>query len=122
MSASPSLTSTSSPSTKPRRPAAPAGLAKGGKRLWRETVALYELSPPEARILEEACRTVDVLDRLREIGRGDRIVREVRMQSELLRKLLSSLNFPDEEPHEAVPQSRSTAARMLAHQRWRKRG
>ncbi|MEX0756125.1 MAG: terminase [Actinomycetota bacterium] len=106
--------------TPPRRPRAPTGLGAGGKRLWREVLALYEMNPGELRILEESCRVVDVLDELREAGHGPEILREARLQREMLRKLLASLDLPDED-EPTLPSSRSTAARALAKARWHRR-
>ena len=86
-------------------PRAPAGLGKAGRDLWRKTSAVYELSPAEARILAEACRTADELDRMRdELAQGSPLVKgstgqpranpmfdEVRKHRETLARLLTAL-------------------------------
>ena len=45
-------------------PRVPESLGAAGRRLWRAVVGVYELSPAEVELLRQACRTVDVLDRL----------------------------------------------------------
>ena len=47
-------------------PDAPAGLDEAGAALWRDVAREYDLGPDDERILLEACRTKDELDRLAE--------------------------------------------------------
>jgi hypothetical protein len=52
---------------------APSGLGKGGRRLWRAIAnpGTYELRPDEVRVLEDACREVDLIDRLEDALAGE---------------------------------------------------
>jgi hypothetical protein len=43
----------------------PRGLKTAGRRLWRALTTDFGLDPPEAVLLAEACRTVDLLADLR---------------------------------------------------------
>ena len=47
----------------PLRPRAPAGLGAAGRRLWRDVTAEFDPRGDELRILEEACREVDLIVR-----------------------------------------------------------
>lgn len=47
------------------KPKAPAGLGAAGRAFWREITGTYGLDPHERRLLHEAARTVDELDRVR---------------------------------------------------------
>ncbi len=52
-------------------PKAPAGLAAGGRSLWRGVVDNHDLEPAQLVQLEEACRAKDRLDKLDRLLRGD---------------------------------------------------
>lgn len=45
-------------------PASPDGTGPGGRKLWRDVLAKYELEEHELALLREMVRTVDALDRL----------------------------------------------------------
>jgi hypothetical protein len=45
-------------------PKAPTGLRAPGRRLWASVTGPYILTPGEAAILEQACRTADLCERL----------------------------------------------------------
>ena len=45
-------------------PPAPKGLGLEARRLWRDILKDFDLGPAELRILEDACREVDLIDRL----------------------------------------------------------
>jgi nucleotide-binding universal stress UspA family protein len=47
-----------------KTPNPPKGLQTSGKALWRAVLAEFDLSPAELRLLHEAGRTTDELDRL----------------------------------------------------------
>ena len=46
------------------KPRMPAGLAAGGRRLWREIIDVYEFDPAETRVLVDLCRQADLVDEL----------------------------------------------------------
>jgi hypothetical protein len=53
----------------------PRGLKAAGKRLWASVTDDYDLDPPEATLLGEACRMVDLLADLRsEVARSGLMV------------------------------------------------
>jgi hypothetical protein len=49
---------------------APPGLEARGRRLWRDSLAQWSLSPAHLVLLEEACRAVDRLELLDSIIRA----------------------------------------------------
>lgn len=51
-------------------PKAPVGLDARGRRLWRESLAQWSLSPAHLALLEEACRIADRLELLDSIIRA----------------------------------------------------
>lgn len=122
--------------TERRKPPAPAGLAVAERRLWSSTAADFDLRADELQVLEDACRTADLVDRLQAeldkdgslISAGSReqvvahpLLREVRAQRDLLCRLVRQLRLPDE-PAQADRQaaSRSTKARDAALARWKR--
>lgn len=121
------------PSSEPNKPRQPAKLGPAGRRLWREVVERYELRPDEARLLTDACREADIIDRLEAaladaslVVKGSMgqlvaspLVSEVRQHRSVLARLLKALNLPDtpaeaERRHNAV----SEQARAAARARW----
>jgi len=105
-----------------------------GKRLWKDVVAGYTLREDELRVLEDACREVDLVDRMEvEVAKGPVLVpgsrgqdtahpliAEVRAHRLVLARLLRQLQLPDD-PAVAGRKTaeRSTSARKAALQRWR---
>jgi hypothetical protein len=119
--------------TKNRKPAAPPGLRTGGRRLWADVVAGWDLRPDELIVLERACRVRDRLDRLdaalakapdvvdvgsRGQARVHPAVSELRQQELVLAGLLDRLRLTEPSAEGPVG-GRSTAARELALRRWR---
>ena len=114
-------------------PQAPAGLGPKAKRIWKETLATYELRADELRILEDACREVDLIERMEaELGDSPLIVKgsmgqpapsplvtELRQHRNTYRSLIKALGLP-EETDSAQAQKRSVTARAAAQARWRK--
>jgi hypothetical protein len=96
-------------------PKPPAGLGPAGRARWRQLTAELEFQPHELVILEEACRVVDVLARLRRRRPSPKTDVEVRLQQEQLRKLLGGINWPDDGADKPLSQW----GRTLAHRRWR---
>jgi hypothetical protein len=85
----------------------PRGLRAAGKRLWEAVTSTFDLDPPEAALLEEACRTRDLLaDLRREIAQNAAVIDssqgprvhpamvEARQQRLVLAKLLAGLGLP----------------------------
>lgn len=48
----------------------PAGLGERGRRMWRESLAIWSLTPAHLVLLEEACRIADRLEVLDSIVRA----------------------------------------------------
>lgn len=118
-------------------PKAPADLEATGRELWRAIVAEYELRADELRLLTEACRTTDELERLRHaLAASDPVVEgskgqvrphpliaEIRAHRLALRGLLASIGIEDADAEGGDEGAqRSAAGRALARQRWGRRG
>lgn len=101
-----------------------------GRRFWRSVTGEHELRPDELELLAEACRLLDLTDRLRAEaaeapvvvdGRTNPALVELRLTREQLRKTLSVLALPDDQDGEvepAVRDFRSHRARKAARARW----
>ena len=108
----------------------PAGQAK-----WEEIVGPYTLRPDELRILEDACREMDLVDKLEEelskpgtelTVKGSQgqpvanpLVTEIRQHRQTIKTLLGALKLPDEDEARA-PGDPSAAGRALVTNRWRR--
>ena len=109
-----------------KRPRTPPGLAARGRRFWRDTVAEFDLSGAELHLLQEACRTLDDLDRLAGMveqygptvtgSQGQPVcnpaLTEARGQRLALHRLVSALALPDDDGQRPV--GGLTAARKAA--------
>lgn len=114
------------------KPRMPGGLGDKAKKVWKGIVDVYELRPDELRILEDACREIDLVERLeKEISRpgaklmmpgsmgqmvANPLVQEIRQHRAVVERLLARLKLPDEPA--AAPSSRSESARAAAQARW----
>jgi len=101
-------------------PKPPRNLGERGQELWDSIVPAYELKPDEVRILMDACREADLVERLYEaLDAGGLIAQgyngqdvpaptlsEIRQHRALLSNLLKALKLPE---------SAATAARKKAH-------
>ncbi len=119
----------------PAAPAAPTGLGTKAKKIWTSTVKEFDLRADELRILEDACREVDLIERMqKELDRAKTtllvegsmgqpvaspLVQEIRQHRAIFKTLIKSLALPDEEQ---APKPRSTTARAAASHRWRPSG
>lgn len=117
-----------------RTPPAPKGLGLEARRLWQGTLKDFDLGPAELRLLEEACREVDLIERIEAeltgaalVVTGSRhqpvanpLVQEVRQHRQTVRALLGALRLPDGEPDSWDGLSSSDRARKAALARWRK--
>lgn len=116
---------------KPVIPRAPNGLKARGSQLWREIHAVYDFedAPERAILLEEACRTADVIKRLQDVvdaaadlrvsgSNGQPVampeIAELRQYRALLTQLLKALALPDDE----LSWSRSQLGKAGAAGRW----
>ena len=114
-------------------PGPPADLEAAGRELWRSITATYELRADELRLLTEACRTVDELERLRAaladaepVVAGSKgqvrphpLIAEIRAHRLALRGLLASIGIEDADAEAGDGEAqRSAAGRALARQRW----
>jgi hypothetical protein len=119
----------------PPIPRSPAGLKARGKQLWRDILLVYEFpeAPEKVAILEEACRTADVVKRLQAVVDGAAEIRvkgsqgqpvampelmELRQYRALLVQLLKALGCPDDED----TLTRSELGKLGATGRWKNRG
>jgi hypothetical protein len=114
----------------------PEGLDSKGAQLWADIAGTYDLRFDEARILEDACREVGLIEGMRaELdavveGNGwlvmgsmkqevaHPLVGELRQHRALLANLLGKLKLPDAEGGDAI--DRSAAGRAMANARWGK--
>jgi hypothetical protein len=100
-------------------PRAPRGLDFGGSRLWKQISGDFELGQHEEAVLLQACRIVDVLDRLQVViasegvvvaspqgSKANPAVVEFRQQSVALAKLMASLRIPLDDASGRTPQQR----------------
>lgn len=118
-------------------PRMPANLGSAGKALWKSIVPTYELRPDEVRLLTDACRESDIVQRLEDelsdsplMVKGSQgqlvaspLVSEVRQHRSVLAALLKSLKLPNS-PSGSQQKSAhiSEQARAAARARWSTRG
>lgn len=109
---------------------APTKLGAKARRLWNDITDYYDLRPDELRILEDACREVDLVERLESaMSKEELVVRgsmgqpvangllgELRAHRSILKGLLAQLKLPDEPGAGRI--SASTQARNAAQARW----
>lgn len=117
------------------KPAAPSGLGTKSKRLWSDITGKYELRADERRLLEDACREIDLVERLETEFRGadtmvkgsmgqlvaSPLLQELRQHRQVVARLLGQLKLPDEDVERPV-ESASDKARRAANARWAKSG
>jgi hypothetical protein len=113
-------------------PEPPADLGVRGAELWRGVLADHELRVDELRVLEDACREVDLIERLEAGLQGEPLVvtgsqgqpvahpniQELRQHRALVARLLAGLKLPDEEQEGRDANWRSQRARRAALTRW----
>lgn len=112
----------------------PEGLGPQGLCLWEEISEAFELRVDELRILSDACREVDLIERMHTelqtaplVVKGSMgqdvaspLVQELRQHRSLVARLLAALKLPDDEHQEEHDgRARSSQARKAALTRWR---
>jgi hypothetical protein len=112
----------------------PEGLGPQGTCLWEEISGAFVLRVDELRVLGDACREVDLIERMHVelqtaplIVKGSMnqdvanpLVQELRQHRSLVARLLAALKLPDEEDQEQHDaRARSSQARHAALARWR---
>lgn len=109
-------------------PDPPVELGPRGLELWRSVLDSHELRPDEMRILEDACREVDLVELLEDALRGapltargsqgqpvaNPLVQEVRQHRSLVARLLGLLKLQAEGQEEQDALDRSQKARRAA--------
>lgn len=110
----------------------PEHLGPKGQRLWGDISGAYDLRSDELRVLEDASREADLVERLEEALRGadlmvtgsqgqlvaSPLVSELRQHRTVLANLLAKLKLPDEDGRAA--EDISNKARAAANARWSK--
>lgn len=122
---------------------APVGLGEKALKLWEDVTALYQLRPDELRLLEDACREVDLIEAMQEslpksrfTVRGSMgqqvahpLIAELRQHRATLASLMKQLKLVDLAGGGAGRQAEtpkgtdaSSSARRAAAARWGQRG
>ncbi|MER8008123.1 hypothetical protein [Streptomyces sp. NPDC094149] len=113
-------------------PEPPVELGVRGAELWRAVLAEHELRTDELRVLEDACREVDLIERMHaelhtaplvvkgSMGQdvANPLVQELRQHRALVARLLGALKLSDEEQDGRDAQFRTDRARRAALTRW----
>lgn len=111
----------------------PAGLGVKARSVWTRITKEYDLRADELRLLEDACREVDLIERIdKELAKGslmvpgsmgqqvtNPLVAEIRQHRLALARLFNQLHLPDD-GDELSPGHASAAARDLANRRHRR--
>lgn len=112
----------------------PQNLGPKAEQVWEDISTGYELRTDELRILEDACREIDLVERLEDELRdqplmvsgsqgqlvASPLVSELRQHRAVVARLLAQLKLPDEDGR--AQESVSNAARKAANARWQQRG
>lgn len=116
-------------------PAQPKGLGPRSKALWSSVTTEYILRSDEYILLEDLCRTMDLIDDLRGELRGVGMtyedlktggirthpaLSELRMQRQTAAALAKQLRLPEPDDERAArgAEDRETKARKAANARW----
>lgn len=119
------------------KPKAPRGLKAAGKRLWNDITGEWDLRPDELRVLADAARQADLIERIENelphvplIVQGSQgqeviqpLISEIRQQRATLASLLRQLKLAETGEEETTaapsgPMTRSEAARKAAKAKW----
>jgi hypothetical protein len=117
-------------------PRAPSGLGARGRRLWVDTVTVFDLRGDELGLLTELCRTLDALDTLETAlqgaplltegsqgqARANPLLAEIRGHRLAAVQLFRSLGLSDvadvDDAGSTLPTPRQARARRAAQARW----
>lgn len=118
---------------------APNNLGPVGRKIWRETMKVYDLDVLELRVLEHLCRTEDLIEAMHvviaaAVADGGLVVAgsmgqdtphallgEVRQHRASALKLRNELALPaSDETEKARAAKRSSSGRELAQARWKR--
>ncbi|MFI8279759.1 hypothetical protein ACIGBH_33645 [Streptomyces sp. NPDC085929] len=116
----------------PPPPPAPEGLGRRASDLWEDIVEGQDLRTDELRILEDACREVDLIERMHAELQGaplvvkgsmgqdvaNPLVQELRQHRALVARLLGSLKLREDDQAERDALARQDQARRAAGVRW----
>jgi hypothetical protein len=108
----------------------PSHLGDRGGRFWDAVSGGYKLRPDELIVLEDACREIDLIDRLEEELRtaslvvtggyeqevANPLITEIRQHRGVVARLVNQLKLPDGSAAEKP--SAAEAARKAANARW----
>ena len=114
----------------------PAKLGAKARKVWTDITDTYTLRPDELRVLEDACREIDLIERLeKELNKpgvemivkgsmgqpvANPLMAEVRQHRQTVKALFAAIDLPDDDSRLAG--ARSSAARQAANARWRRSG
>jgi hypothetical protein len=112
----------------------PEGLGERAAELWDGLTSKYDLRKDELFILHEACREIDLIDRMENFQRGDELtgrgsqgqvvaapmLAELRQHRALFAAHMKQLKLPDEDGRAA--ERISSDARAAANARWGRSG
>lgn len=118
--------------SEPTKIATPRKLRVSGRKLWVDVTGRWALRADELRVLEDACRERDLIDKLDTAlatadmylkgSMGQQVLNglfaEVRQHRATFASLMRQLALPDDAP--ASEQPRSVGARKAAQKRWDK--
>lgn len=110
---------------------APRGLGAGARKVWRSITDQFDLNPAELRVLEDACREVDLIDLMEErlasqqlivagsMGQdvANPLLQEVRQHRAVLTRLFAAMKLPAVDDAGGAAAA-SSSARELANRRW----
>lgn len=111
---------------------APRGLGAGARKVWRTITDQFDLNPAELRVLEDACREVDLIDQMEErlsastslIVAGSMgqdvphpLLQEVRQHRAVLTRLFAAMKLPAADEGDGAAAA-SASAREMAMRRW----
>jgi hypothetical protein len=112
----------------------PTKLGAKARKVWADITDTYTLRPDELRVLEDACREIDLVERLeKELSKpgvsmivkgsmgqpvANPLMAEVRQHRQTVKALFAAIALPDDDSRLAG--ARSSAARQAANARWRR--